>query len=260
MIIAGAVLLVLAAIALVVARMQRAESRQATATETMACGDIADLAQGVAAEVGGGDFTQRCEVVGAAGPGPDGLLKAQESGLDAVWTRTEITHKYWVMESSGEDDRRTRSEREETVSNIESTTPFVVADASGTVLVHPDGADVDRPERVVDRFERETAKDAFADGLLRSLLRSGNDSGTIGFRFEEWILRPGAQLYVQGQVSDRGGAIGFVAPTDKGSFLVSTRSEEEIVEGAERNVKIAVAAGAFLALAGLVLLVAGAAA
>jgi hypothetical protein len=260
MLIAGVVLLVIAVAALFWARSERAGARKATATETLACGDISSLSTGVADEVGGGSFTQRCEVVGAAQPGPSGALKAPESGADAVWARTTVTHKYGVMEEQTTDGRttRTRKEREEQVSSVDTDTPFAVKDDSGTVLVHPSGADIDEPEQVADRFERADVADSIGDSVLSALFRSGNDSGTIGFEHEEWIIRPGTRLYVQGEVADRTGGLVFSEPKDDGPFLISTRSEEEIVSGKLRNAKIATAVGVVAALAGVALLIAGA--
>jgi hypothetical protein len=260
MLIAGIVLLLVAVAACFFARSERGDARKATATETMACGDVAGLSKGVADELGGGVFRQRCEVVGKAQPGPAGLLEGPESGVGAVWTRTQVTHKYWVMEETKVDGRitRNRSEREETVSAHESASPFAVADASGAVAIAPEGAEIDAPEQVLDRFDAAGAGAALADDLISSFLRSGNDSGTLGFAYEEWVIRPGARLYVQGEVADRTGELAFGKPEDGGPFLVSTRSEEEIVSHALRNAKIATGVAAVSGVLGLVLVVAGA--
>ena len=260
MLIAGIVLLIVAVGAFLFARHQRAQSRKATATETMSCGDIAQLADGVAGEVGAGDFTQRCEAVGVAKAGPQGLVDAPESKLDAVWVRTKVVHKYWEMVETRNDGRttRTRQEREETVSEIDSVAPFALTDDTGSVVIHPEGADIDRPEQVVDRFDQRSTADRAGDGLLSALLRSGQDSGTLGFQHQEWIIRPGARLYVQGEVADRTGALVFERPRDKGRFLISTRSEEEIVAGHERSAKLALGGAIAAAVLGVILLIAGA--
>lgn len=260
MLIVGILLLVVAAGAAFYAHTERRKARVATATETMSCGDIAALSSAVAGEVGGGDFTQRCEAVGAAAAGPNGLLQGPESGADAVWTRTKVTHKYWEMETRRVNDRteRHRVEKESTVSDTTSTTPFALKDATGSVVIHPDGATMDRPEQVLDRFDHSDGRDRAAEGFLDKILRATDDGGTIGFRHEEWIVRPGEELYVQGEVGDRTGSLVFEKPRDKGNFLVSTRSEEEIVQGAERNAKLAVAGAGVALVVGLALVVAGA--
>lgn len=263
MIIAGVVLIAIAAGALAYARHARRSARRLTATETLACGDIATLAQTVAGEVGGGSFSQRCEVVGAAEPGPGGPLQAPESGAEVVWHRTKVSHRYWRMESVTRDGKTVRERREHTdvVSEVTSSAPFAVRDASGTVLVAPEGADIDDPEHVVDRFDRGGADGGpggVADALVGALL-SGGDSGTIGFQHEEWVLRPGARLYVHGEVSDATGGLTFARPGDGGSFVVSTRSEEQMVKGKETAARLATLGGAAAAVIGLVLIAAGAA-
>lgn len=260
MLIAGVVLILIAAGAAFFAHQERGKARTATLTETLSCGDVATLSKGVADEVGGGNFTQRCEAVGAAQPGPQGLVDAPESKVDAVWVRTKVIHKYWEMVETKRDGRthRDRQEREETVSENTSIAPFGLADDTGTVLVHPDGAEIDRPEQVVDRFEQRTEVEQGGGGLLNTLLRATKDSGTLGFQHQEWIIRPGTRLYVQGEVADRTGELVFAKPRDKGTFFVSTRSEDEIVGEAERNAKLAGIGAIVAVVAGVVLLIAGA--
>ncbi|MBJ7330066.1 MAG: E3 ubiquitin ligase family protein [Solirubrobacteraceae bacterium] len=257
MLIAGAVLLVAAIAAWFYARHERKKERRAVATETVTCADASALAKSVADEVGGGNFHQRCEIVGAATAVDGGVEKAPESGVEAVWHRTTVTHKYWEMESSTTDGKTTRRrvEREETVSDETSEVPFAVTDATGSVRVVPSAADIDRPEQVADRFERGESMDS--GGILGALLRSGSDSGTVGFQHEEWAIRPGTQLYVQGELSDRDGELTFDEPKDKGSFLVSTRSEEELVAGHRRNARFATIAWVVALVLGIVLLGAG---
>ena len=260
MIIAGVVLILVAAGALWFARSERAEARKVTATETLGCGELTTLSQSVAGEVGGGSFRQRCEVVGKAEAGEAGLLKAPESGADVVWHRTVVTHRYWEMvdRREGERTRRVREEKTEEVSDIQTDTPFVVRDASGSVLVSPAGADIDEPEQAVDRFEQhENANESVADAVLGAVLRVGNETGTIGFQREEWVIRPGTQLYVHGEATDATGAISFAKPGDDHDFVISTRTEADIVGDAQRNAKIAVVVMGVAAVAGLGLIGAG---
>lgn len=85
----------------------------------------------------------------------------------------------------------------------------------------------------------------------------GNETGTIGFQHEEWVIRQGTRLYVHGEASDVTGAISFAAPGDGHDFIVSTRSEADVVGDSERNARIALAGGVVAALAGLGLIGAG---
>jgi hypothetical protein len=261
MIIAGVILIAIAVAAVFVQRHQGGKARAARSTETLSCGDIDTLSRGVSAEGSGGLFRQRCEVVGQAAPGEGGVIKAPHSGADAVWHHSTVTHRYWEMEERVVDGQRQRNrvERDETVSDITSAAPFVVSDGSGSVAVSPDGANVDKPERVVDRFEPQVTQEQLPSGLagvLSSFLRAGSQSGTLGFRYQEWIIRPGARLYVHGEVSDSSGRVAFAKPSG-GRYIISTRSEEEIVGAAERNATIATGVAGVLALAGVVLVILG---
>jgi hypothetical protein len=257
----GIILIVLALIALFIGRSQSARANAAKGTETLSCADINALSSGVSSEVGAGGFRQRCEVVGQAAPGEGGTIKAPHSGAEAVWHRSIVRHQYWEMQEQVVDGRRERNrvERSEVVSNITSAQPFMVDDGTGSVAVAPDGADVDEPERVLDRFDPHVESQPLPSGLMGlvgSVLRSGAGSGTLGFEYEEWVIRPGARLYVHGEVSDASGRLRFAKPSD-GRYLISTRSEEQIVGAAERGAKIAQAITGVLLVAGIALVIAG---
>jgi hypothetical protein len=261
MLIAGIILIVIAVAAAFVQRHQGGKAHAARATETLSCADISTLSSGVSSEGSGGLFHQRCEVVGQAAPGEAGVIKAPHSGAEAVWHHSTVTHRYWEMEERVVDGQRQRNrvERDETVSDITSAQPFLVSDGTGSVAVSPDGANVDKPEKVADRFESQVTQQQLPSGLagvLGSFLRAGDQSGTIGFEYEEWIIRPGARLYVHGEVSDASGRVAFAKPSE-GRYIISTRSEEQIVGAAERNATIATGVAGVLAVAGVVLVVLG---
>jgi hypothetical protein len=264
--IAGIVLLLLAAGAAWYARSRRAHAREATATETLTAAELNELATGVAGEVGGGSFRQRAEVVGAATAGPSGLQKAPHSSTDAVWYQAQVVHKYWVeeRETVNNETRWVRHEREETVSDITSQQPFLVADAPGgpSVLIAPEGADMDRPEQTVDRFEQGRPQNGNGSSVLDAVVSAvlnTDRSGTLGFSYREWVIRPNARLYVHGEVADNTGVLRFAKP-DKGRYMISTRSEEQIVGEATKHAKWASIGAVALAVVGVVLLVAGIAA
>ena len=65
-----------------------------------------------------------------------------------------------------------------------------------------------------------------------------------------------AGAYVHGEVSDATGRVAFAKPSE-GRYIISTRSEEQIVGVAERNATIARVATGVLLVAGIVLVVLG---
>ena len=256
MLIAGAILIVIAVGILLLARSQQSAAQAARATETLTCGDLTQLAGGVGSEIGAGSFSRRCEVVGQAERGDGAPLTAPHSGIEVVWHHSTITHRYWENEERRDSEGRTtrrRADRDETVSDVTSTAPFVISDATGRVAISPEGAQVDSPERIVDRFDPQT--EAPRESFLGGLLRGDDDSGTIGFHHQEWIIRPGARLHVHGAVSDATGRLAFAKD---GRYLISTRSEEELVGSAESTARWATIAAAVTSVAGVALVIAGA--
>lgn len=262
--IAGIILLLVAAGVAFYSRSRSNAARAATATDTLTCDELTKLATGVGDEVGGGSFRQRCEVVGKTVAGADGPVVGPHSQTKAVWYRGQVTHRYWTMERRESNGNTTwdRVEHTETVSDLSSEIPFVVDDGSGAqVAVDPRGADIDEPEQTVDRFEPGTGQgggngSGLLDSIISSALRSGDRTGTIGFGYHEWLIRPGASVYVSGVASDATGRVGFTKP-EKGKYLISTRSEEEIVGEALSHAKWARIGAIAAAVIGVVLIVAG---
>ena len=250
MLIAGLICLGLAVAAIVFHVLERRKLEASKGTETLRCGDLNQLWKGVLDEVGPDSFTHACEVKGPALAAESGALKGPESGAECVWHRTTLTEHYWDWERDS-DGRRRRVERTRTLSSTESENPFRVDDGSGTVAIDPREADVDEAEKVVDRMDREPA----AVGLLEGLLQVGDR--TIGVEHEEWIIRPGAQLYVLGEARDRAGQLALAKPSE-GPMVISTQSEEAFQAEARSMMKWSLIAAVVLGPVGIGLLVAAA--
>jgi hypothetical protein len=266
--IVGIILLLLAAGAAVYGRSRRNAARTATATDTLTCDELTKLASGVAEEVGGGSFVQRVEVAGSTVAGTDGPVEGPYSQTKAVWYRGQVTHRYWQMQRRETDGKTSwdRVENTETVSDLSSEIPFLVDDGSGAqVVVDPRGADIDHAQQTVDRFEPGTGPGggsggSGASGMLGSILsaaiRTGDQSGTIGFGYHEWVIRPGVPVYVHGVATDATGRVGFAKP-DQGKYMISTRTEAEIVGEATSHAKWANIGAITLAVLGVILVVVG---
>ena len=258
----GIILLVVAAGAFFLARSQRARQRAFAGTERSGCGDLAQLAQSVSAEVGAGSFRQACEIGGKAQPGPGGPLTAPISGQPCVWYRATVTHRSWrnVKTGSGEHRRTERREENDVVSDEMSQAPLLVDDGSGQVLVDPRGADVDHPEVSFDRFEPHTGGEQGGTEIsaFGITVRTGSDGGTLGFHRREQIIRPGRVLYVLGEVRDASGTLELGKPSEKGRFVISSRTEEELTSSAGKTATIAQTVAAVAGVAGVALIVIGA--
>jgi hypothetical protein len=249
----GVVLWVIAAVAVLVAVIQQRRWHQMAAAETLTCTQLREQADIMSELGGGGTFRKVCEVVGTAQPGPDGPDTAPMSKIEAVWHRHQVTRRYerYVNRSNGQ---RRLERGDEVVSRFHSAAPFTVTDGTGSILVAPDGASVDRPEQVHSDFRRGNSSAGLT--ALGITVNLGNVDGTIGFRTEEWAIRPGTFLYVLGEVVDQGGELRIGKP-DKGRFIISTRSEAELTAHARRTQRVAMVTAAVAGAGGLAAAVAG---
>ena len=256
MLIAGLIVLALAAVAAGVAYWQHRKHEELSAVEGSTCGHMRQLADAMSVS-GGGVFRQRCELTGLAKPAYVGTVNAPQTGREALWFRSKVTHEYYDYEYDHGDDhgrRRRRVKKSRVLSDQKSDIPFAVDDGTGQAIVHPEKAEVDAPVQVLDQLDANIEQTGgLWEGIKGSL--SGVDE-TIGYKREEWVLPVDTRLFVQGEVTQEDGHLRLREP-EKGSFRVSTRSEEELMQSAASVRKwSAVAAGA-LATIGLALVVVG---
>jgi E3 Ubiquitin ligase len=256
MVVAGIVLLVVTAGLLVWERLASRRLAAMARTGTVRCADLASMR-----DAAPGAFSLACEVSGAAEPGERGLLTSELSKTGCVWFAYTISRRFEKVSHS--EGRSTRSVDSRTVAKGASSTPFRVRDDSGAVLVDPEGAEFDRSERVVNQFERYppggelTSRFSGIDFTAGPGDLSGMGFGrTLGYAFEEWVLRPGQRVYVLGEASDRGGQL-LVGKPSKGPYLVSTRSEQELARSARTQRTVARAAAALAGVGGAALLLLG---
>lgn len=257
MLIAGLILLALAAVAAGVAYWQHRKHEELAAVEGSTCGQMRQLADAASVSAGAGVFRQRCELTGAAKPAYVGTVKAPQTGREALWFRSKVTHEFYDYEYDHDDDygrRRRRVKKSRVLRDEKSDIPFAVDDGTGQAVIHPEEADVDAPVQVLEQMDANIEQ---TGGLWESI--KGSISGvdeTIGYKREEWIIPVDTHLFVQGEVTDEDGHLRLRKP-EKGSFRVSTRSEQELLASAASWRKwMTVGAGALGAI-GLVLVVVG---
>ncbi|MGF1470294.1 MAG: E3 ubiquitin ligase family protein [Rubrobacteraceae bacterium] len=200
--------------------------------ETSGAGAISSVAPGTLVEVKG---TIRCEEP----------LTSEMSEHSCAYYLSRVVREYQETERDSDGDMETRR-RSEVVASNERFAPFAVEDETGAVGVRGEGAEVDAIE-VMNRFERDTGggSSITLGGLTVNL---GGGDRTIGYRYEESILKVDAPVYVLGAVQEDG-QIGTPAVSEgEGRFLISYRSEEQL-EQKYRKVafwQALIAAGLFL--------------
>lgn len=259
----GAFTLVIALGAAVIGLFETRKRRSRAQTETLACSDLTRRE----GEAGGpGSFKTVCEVTGRAAPGPDGALAAPFSKGDCVWHRSVVTHHYWETKRDRDGDRR-RAELQEVVSEQQSQDPFLIDDGTGTILVEPSAERPEGAPKVHRHFEKDEEAAAKGYPALASLgnlvtqvagasVVFGKSGGTLGYEFEEWVVRSGDRLYVLGEATNEGGRLVMRAAAD-GDFVISLSSEEELARESLSTERLLYGGSAVLAALGAGLLTAG---
>jgi hypothetical protein len=253
--VAGAVLFNVAIAFAVFAFRAHRRRRVMTDTATVSARDLAALRAGSAGTTAAGSFRHPCEVKGLAQPGRAGLLKSDLSRTECVWHGHVVLRRYrsTSRDSSG---RTSTSTDEERVAGHISDAPFAVADQTGGVLIRPEGLEAEETDEVLDSYvPKEHAPAEFAIGDFNIAVPGGLLDNTLGYRYIEWVIRPGRSVYVLGEAADEVGTLTVGKPLTGGRFVVSTRSEAELVasEGSRRrNLALAAAAVGVLGVASVV--------
>lgn len=228
----GVALWVAAGVVLFFRRRTMGKAAAMGAVETTDAADVASLGPGSVVEVKG---TLRCGEP----------LLSEMSGETCAYYSSRVIREYI---RDDHDDDAGSDRRSETISHTERFAPFSVEDASGSVAVNAEGAEVDAKE-VVDRFERHTGgRSVTVAGVSLNL---GGGERTIGFRHVESILPVDAPVYVLGAVLDDG-TVGAPDPAGENRFVVSHRSEEALTRQLGRDARLLGFIAAGLAALGLV--------
>ncbi|MFD2079994.1 E3 Ubiquitin ligase [Actinopolymorpha cephalotaxi] len=253
MIVVGVVVLVVGIVCAYFARAARARQHAMITTETLSAQELGALQQAAVQAAGPGVFRHRVEVTGQLCAGEAGPLKSELANVDCVWHRHVVTRKYWETRRDSKGGTR-RVTRTEVMSKHSSGQSFLVRDPSGVVTVYPADVLVDGAQKVLDRFERDTGGNETATlqlGKFRMSIPTG-DSGTDGYQYEEWVLRPGRLVYVLGEANDESGELAVTDPS-----IVSTRTEAELLARSHSRQRAFTIAALVAAAGGVVSIVVG---
>lgn len=228
-------------------------------TETVAAAELARQADEIVKEIGGGSFSKPAELKGTvecAAP-----LTAEMSGSPCVWYRSVVTRDYEESYAERDADGKTRTgtrRGSEQLSSNERRVAFYLRDESGATLVEPEGASIDG-ERVLSRYEQNFSGPSIQLGAFRLKIGPlGGGRRTLGFKLEEWALPVGARVYVLGEARDDEGRLRVAKPGTKSlPFIISRRSEEELVKAAKGGSLALTIAAAVVALGAVAVAVLG---
>ncbi|MDL5155257.1 GIDE domain-containing protein [Actinomycetospora termitidis] len=228
MLLFGIVLIALGAAAIVAANRRVAARHALIGASTSPVADL-EVEREALVELGTvGGFRRVAAVVGYAHPPEDGPLRSPQTGTECVWYRRTVR-------------RRTSEDGAwETVLEEASERPFVLVEETGNIGVDPRVTVPVQPEKVA-------GESSFG----------GHSYPTGAVVREEWVLRPGAGLYVHGEVHDRDGTLVIAAPeTGTDPFVVSTRGSTDLRDDSLLLQRRWAWGGAASGVAGLALVVA----
>ena len=233
MIYAGIALIVAAVALYVLAQRSAAKARRITATQNLTPAELLALHRDVVGDADvAGAFVQTTDSSGAVRC--DAPLTAPMSNTPCVYYRATITAQIEERRTTTDADgrRTTRWERDDrVVSDDERCTAFELCAADAAVAVSGERAKFDRPLQTVERFERHHGGPS--GGISIAGMTFGADQRILGYRHVEHVLPLGAQVFVHGSADDAAGRLTFRSAGDR-PLLISTRSEEQIVAGAEQ--------------------------
>ena len=235
---------------------------QISGVETSTVKALQEICEGVATEIGKGSFEQIAEIKGVIEC--DNPIESEIAKQPCVYYSMAITRKWEEdyherNQQTGRDEKKTRQGSETVASNTRSV-PFMVRDDTGAILVNPNSADIEG-EKAIDRFEAHTGRSGGTisfGGFSFSLggLSSGGNRRTLGYNFTETILPLKRKVFVLGAASDMAGELTLQKPREKDKdFLISLKSEEEILTSSKSGMTWSLVGAIACALIGLVLIV-----
>lgn len=238
---------------------------QATQTST-----IADVKEAMADMASISDsYREYCELKGTVkAKNPQ---KAPFSQKEAAFYRATTYRVYEEQEqyTDSEGNRKTKLvKKEEKISDEESGEELVLTDANGdTIDIETVGVSsaFDLP-KTVDRFEPANVYNGmqFHQNPRRRFQSfegsfiAGNGARMLGYRMVEYAFLSGQKLYLLGDAYMNAGTLTFGKPTEKGKqFIVTAKSEEELVSTKQSSQKMSLIGGIACAVIGLIIMISG---
>lgn len=209
----------------------------------------------------------RVTLVGAAAPGPEGVLGSGLAGVECVWHGHEVLRHYRPL-NRGDGDTAVRERACDSIADYGSEELFgLVAegrvDDGDRIYVDPAGSEPANAELCLKRLvgrPQQGAAPAGDDLLSRVRGRiSGVFRGeTIEFEYREWVIRPGARVRVTGVLRERDGRVVVSAP-ENGPLTIEHAVDTQPVRTPPRRTEALVLTTAFIAcaVAGAVLFLVG---
>jgi len=244
------------------------KSRTMEAAKTTTLEEIQNLVLEIRGQLEGG-ASGYCEYVELKGISRcEQPLTGEFSKEPAAIVHTQVERQIETRRERRDDDGNLHTswhKSTDVLQDHEEDAAFSIEDSTGSARVIPSGAELHLIDRV-DRFEPpgsvEHAQNGISWGNFSMSLNSysGNDRRTLGYQFKESALPVDHYLYVLGEVVDTEDGLVIQKPSDKNEgkpFIVSARTEAELVESAESSAKSQKIAGVLVIAAGIAVMIYG---
>lgn len=273
----GLILIIIALVLVFFSKRSETKVHYVKATETTKVGAVQQLVNEVAADMPDGmalGYKDYVELKGRVVC--DEPIRGELSDQVGAIVETEVIRVYERREETRDSQGHVRTEwrrTEETVSSNRRESPFWLDDGTGRIRVK-----ANRGVELVKTFERfEQPQGGYNESGFGGQVSVGsgrfqisvggghwdmNSQRTLGFKFIERLLPVNKPVYAIGEVAvieDEG--LVFRPPTEddkKKPFMLSPRTEEEIVKSAEKSATVLKVIAVVVGLGGAALVVFGA--
>ncbi len=196
-----------------------------------------DTCVSISKELGSGHYTQMVKV--SAKAKSESPLTGEFSNESCVYYEASAVHEYEKLVERKDDDgkvHRNWVDDSETIGSTRKGGEFELNDGTGAVKVDIQGADLTL-DQAVNQFKTSGDSVTFSFGTYHP--ENTRKKRSKGYREMEQNIPVGQQLFVLGELHDRNGTPTISISKEKGNpFIVSIKSEQEVVSGLESKVKM----------------------
>ncbi|MEZ4923380.1 MAG: GIDE domain-containing protein [Crocinitomicaceae bacterium] len=242
LLIGGAALAVIGVIVWIIKGKREGTSASLELTDTSSVAEVNEVYQSISGSMGAGSFTHFCEIKGVAHA--DRPLTSELSNEPVVYYKSIVEHQYEKLEnkkdSQGNITKQWVKHTDVVSDNERWAEGWGVKDSTGFIQIDPAKAKL-HTEELMEKFERGDNQNSGLNVKLGGLninLGGNNGHKTIGYNYREIGIRMNTDLYVLGDANDRDGVLRMSKPKDGSQpFIVSTKSEDELVSGLGSSIK-----------------------
>lgn len=251
-------MLIVGAVLFFVQRNQKQKVFSIKSARPVKTTELTETASAVADEIGGGSWRDYIKLWGEVQA--DAPLTSELKQQPCVHYVAKVTREYeeMVTERNSEGNlERKQVRKSEVISNNRQSIPFKLKDDAGTIVVNPDGADIETIQ-VLNEFRQGASRGGQISFGPVTLSTDGGAGKTLGYRYTESILPVGRNVLVVGAASDLTGQVMVEKPTqgDK-KYVISFKNEEALAATVAKNAQISFFAMVGCGAAGAILLVVG---